>query len=49
MFICHVCCSNNIDKTFVHTSQNGQLFFQHVGSMQLPLSGNDDKEKHSCV
>ena len=30
-------------------AKNEQLFFQRFGSMQLPSSGNDDKEKHSCI
>ena len=30
-------------------AKNGQLFFQRFGSMQQPSSGNDDKEKRSCI
>ena len=32
------------DKTFVHTSQKWTIVFQSFGSLQLPSSGNDDKE-----
>ena len=36
------------DKTFVHTSQKWTTVFKRFGSMQLPLSGKNDKEKQSC-